>query len=243
MKIALLGYGKMGMEIERTALERGHEIMLKVNSKTKIQLQELEKADVAIDFSTPQAVVNNIIACFAVNLPVVVGTTGWDSNLNEISEQCRKRKQAMFHSSNFSIGATIFFELNKKLASLMDSEAGYEVSIEERHHHHKLDKPSGTAIRLADGIISNLKRKSSWTTNHPEKTGQAEAGNTSVLISSVREGDVPGTHLISYDSEIDTVEIKHTAKNRRGFALGAVRAAEYIIGKKGVFTMTDILNF
>ncbi len=237
MKIALIGYGKMGKEIENIALKRNHKISFKIDNEKnwKLSKEKLKNTDVAIDFSTPQSVISNIKKCFNANVPVVVGTTGWFEHLEEIKRLCKKTKQALFFSSNFSIGMNIFFELNKKLASVMSNYDDYDVTIEEIHHIQKLDAPSGTAIILANEIISNINRKEKWVNNKAQSENELE-------ISSIRKNKVTGTHKVKYDSDVDSIEIIHTAKSRKGFALGAVLAAEFIYGKKGFFEMKDMLK-
>ncbi|MTH17193.1 4-hydroxy-tetrahydrodipicolinate reductase [Flavobacterium sp. LC2016-01] len=231
MKIALLGYGKMGKVIERIALERGHEIVLK---KDEFNTYEgLSTADVAIDFSVPTAAVDNISNCFHANVPVVSGTTGWLEHYDEMIALCNEKKGGFISSSNFSLGVNIFFELNEYLAKIMAQFDSYKVSMEEIHHIHKLDAPSGTAISLAKGVIENS-NYSEWTLE--------EAKNSQIHIEAKRIGEVPGTHTVNYDSAIDSIEIKHTAHNREGFALGAVIAAEWLAGKAGIYTMKDVLN-
>ncbi|QSW87592.1 4-hydroxy-tetrahydrodipicolinate reductase [Flavobacterium endoglycinae] len=231
MKIALLGYGKMGKVIERIALERGHEIVLK---KDEFNTYDgLSTADVAIDFSVPTAAVSNISACFNSNVPVVSGTTGWLEHYDEMIALCNEKKGGFISSSNFSLGVNIFFGLNEYLAKIMSQFDSYKVSMEEIHHIHKLDAPSGTAISLAQGVIEN--------SNYAEWTLE-EAKNNQIHIEAKRIGEVPGTHTVTYDSPIDSIEIKHTAHNREGFALGAVIAAEWLAGKQGIFTMKDVLN-
>ncbi|MFK8265988.1 4-hydroxy-tetrahydrodipicolinate reductase [Capnocytophaga cynodegmi] len=231
MKIALLGYGKMGKTIEKLALERGHEIVLKIDdSKTSY---DISVADVAIEFSTPDSVFGNIVSCVQKQVPVVVGTTGWLKKYDKAVEICKENRGAFLYASNFSIGVNVFFALNKKLAKLMSPLKNYDVSIEEIHHTQKLDAPSGTAITLAEGIIQNSD-KTAW------KLGQA--GTTEISIEAKRIENVPGTHIITYESQVDTIEIKHTAHSREGFALGAILAAEWILGKEGVFSMTDVLG-
>lgn len=231
MKIALLGYGKMGKTIEKLALERGHEIVLKIDdSKTSY---DISVADVAIEFSTPDSAFGNIVSCVQKQVPVVVGTTGWLKNYERAVEICKEYRGAFLYASNFSIGVNVFFALNKKLAKLMAPLKNYDVSIEEIHHTQKLDAPSGTAITLAEGIIQNSD-KTAW------KLGQA--GTTEIPIEAKRVENVPGTHIITYESQVDTIEIKHTAHSREGFALGAILAAEWILGKEGVFSMTDVLG-
>ena len=231
MKIALLGYGKMGKVIERIALERGHEIVLRKSSTDSYD--GLEKADVAIDFSVPDSAVSNISACFATNIPVVSGTTGWLEQYNDMVQLCQEKNGAFIYGSNFSLGVNIFFELNNYLAKMMANVKEYNVSMEEIHHTQKLDAPSGTAITLAKGIIENS-GYNSWTMDAP-KAGE-------IQIDAKRIENVPGTHTVTYNSDVDFIEIKHVAHNREGFALGAVIAAEWISGKKGIFTMKDVLN-
>jgi 4-hydroxy-tetrahydrodipicolinate reductase len=231
MKIALLGYGKMGQTIERIALERGHEIVLK---KDEFNTYDgLSTADVAIDFSIPTAAVSNISSCFHANVPVISGTTGWLELYDEMVALCKEKNGAFISSSNFSLGVNIFFELNAYLAKMMAKFDNYRVEMEEIHHTQKLDAPSGTAISLAKGIIENS-GYSNWTLEN--------AKSNEIHIDAVRTENVPGTHTVTYSSEVDTIEIKHTAHNRDGFALGAVIAAEWIVGKKGVFNMKDVLN-
>ncbi len=234
MKIALLGYGKMGKAIEKIALERGHQIVLKTNSSTLFSAEDLKETDVAIEFSTPDNALHNISTCFNANTPVVIGTTGWYNDFEAICDRCNQENQTMLYATNFSVGVNLFFELNKRLAKLMNDYPQYTVNIEEIHHTQKLDAPSGTAISLAEQIIAANDRKNSWKND-------ATIAENELQITSKREQDVPGTHSVQYDSEIDTIEIKHTAKNREGFALGAVLAAEFIAQKKGVFTMQDVL--
>ncbi|KAF2342758.1 4-hydroxy-tetrahydrodipicolinate reductase [Flavobacterium tistrianum] len=231
MKIALLGYGKMGKVIERIALERGHEIVLR---KDEFNTYDgLSTADVAIDFSVPSAAVSNISASFNANVPVVSGTTGWLEHYDEMIALCNEKKGGFISSSNFSLGVNIFFGLNEYLAKIMNQFDSYKVSMEEIHHIHKLDAPSGTAISLAQGVIQNS-NYANWTLE--------EAKANEIHIEAKRIGEVPGTHTVNYDSAIDSIEIKHTAHNREGFALGAVIAAEWLAGKQGIFSMKDVLN-
>jgi 4-hydroxy-tetrahydrodipicolinate reductase len=236
MKIALLGYGKMGREIERIALLRKHEIFLVIDSLEDWEKEgnKLMEADVAIEFSQPDTVVDNIYRCFDANTPVVVGTTGWYEDAEQVKKDCRNRNQSLFHAANFSIGVNLFFDLNRYLAALMSKWTDYEISIEETHHIHKQDAPSGTAIVLANDIIHNSTRKEKWvreTSENPEELG----------IQSFRTENVPGTHRVRYESADDSIEIIHTAKSRRGFAIGALLAAEWLNGKKGFFEMKDLL--
>jgi 4-hydroxy-tetrahydrodipicolinate reductase len=238
MKVILSGYGKMGKEVEKIALERNHHIIAIVDNESDWApiLNNPPNADVVIDFSMPSTVVNNIKKCFKLKIPIVTGTTGWYNQLEDIKNICLTTNQTLFYSSNFSIGVNIFFEINKRLAQLMNSYKQYEVSIEETHHLQKLDSPSGTAIALADEIIKNIDRKKTWINND-------ENIDSSIKVKSIRAENITGIHSVLYESSIDTIEIKHTAKNRKGLAIGAVNAAEWLIGKKGVFEMKDLLNF
>lgn len=240
MKIALLGYGKMGKVIERIALERGHEIVLK---KDEFNTYDgLSTADVAIDFSVPSAAVNNISASFNANVPVVSGTTGWLEHYDEMTTLCNEKKGGFISSSNFSLGVNVFFGLNEYLAKIMRQFDSYNVSMEEIHHIHKLDAPSGTAISLAQGVIENSDYNN-WTLADGKANESTDSEQTKqITIEAKRIGEVPGTHTVNYDSAIDSIEIKHTAHNREGFALGAVIAAEWLAGKQGIFTMKDVLN-
>lgn len=233
MKIALFGYGRMGKEIEKIALQRGHEIVLKIEDG---DIYDISNADVAIDFSVPSAAFDNITHCFKNGVPVISGTTGWLDKYDEAIEICESNKGGFIYASNFSLGVNIFFELNKQLAKMMNPWQDYDINMEEIHHTKKLDAPSGTAITLAEGIIENTS-KDAWNLKEGNSTI-----NGSIPIVAKRIPDVPGTHIINYNSEIDSIEIKHTAHNRKGFALGAVIAAEWIHGKQGVFSMRDVLN-
>jgi 4-hydroxy-tetrahydrodipicolinate reductase len=238
MKIVLLGYGKMGKEIEAIAVQRGHQVVLKVDdaNSASITKADLQQGDVAIEFSTPDTALDNIYRCFEASLPVVVGTTGkWYEKLSEVKQDCTHNKQTLFYASNFSLGVNIFFKLNSFLAKIMNNFPAYDVSMEEIHHIHKLDKPSGTAISLANQLIREMERKKRWSI---EKTTDLET----LYIKDVREGEVPGTHILRYSSEVDDIEIMHKAHNRKGFALGAVLAAEFIKDKKGIFTMDELLK-
>ncbi|PCH53299.1 MAG: 4-hydroxy-tetrahydrodipicolinate reductase [Flavobacteriaceae bacterium] len=232
MKIALLGYGKMGKTIERIALQKGHEIVLKVDENTKNY--DITLADVAIDFSIPSVAFSNISNCLNNNVPVVSGTTGWLEKFEQASKLCIKKKSGFIYASNFSLGVNIFFELNEYLAQMMCNLSQYQISVEEIHHTQKLDKPSGTAITLAEGIIKHT-NKNNWTLNVTNNENE-------LPIVAKRIPDVPGTHSIEYNSKVDTITIKHTAHNRDGFALGALIAAEWLVGKTGVFTMKDVLG-
>lgn len=231
MKIGLFGYGKMGKMIEQIALDRGHSIVAKIDDPS--QDVDYVSMDVAIDFSTPEAAFENITKCFKNNVPVISGTTGWLDKYSDAIKICEDNKSAFIYASNFSLGVNIFFELNKQLAKMMAGLAQYNVSMEEIHHTQKLDAPSGTAITLAEGIIENTAYEN-WKLD--------ESDNKTISIKSIREGMVPGTHSIAYASSVDTIEIKHEAHNREGFALGAVIASEWIQGKTGVFSMKDVLN-
>ncbi|WP_372800451.1 4-hydroxy-tetrahydrodipicolinate reductase [Lutibacter sp.] len=232
MKIALLGYGRMGKTIEQIALQKGHEIVLKVDENTKNY--DITIADVAIDFSIPSVAFNNIKNCFKNNVPVVSGTTGWLAKFEEAKTICKQQKGAFIYASNYSLGVNIFFELNNYLAKMMHHLDDYQISLEEIHHTKKLDAPSGTAITLAEDIIKHSS-KNSWTLD-------VTNNETELPIVAKRIDDVPGTHSIKYKSKVDTIDIKHTAHNRDGFALGAVVAAEWLVGKTGVFTMKDVLG-
>lgn len=236
MKIALLGYGKMGKAIEEIALERGHDISLKVSSRTRefININSFNEVDVAIDFSTPTTAQNNIELALKTKTPVISGTTGWLENIESVNNLCLSSNAAFLYASNFSLGVNLFFELNKNLAKLMSKHTNYDICMKEIHHTQKLDAPSGTAISLAEQIISNNKNKSNWVLNKAQNKKE-------ILINPIRENSVPGTHIVSYQSEIDTLSIKHEAHSRKGFALGAVIAAEWILNKKGVFSMKDVL--
>lgn len=231
MNIALLGYGKMGKVIEGIAKERGHSIVLKITSKETSY--SLSGVDVAIDFSTPNSAVNNIKQCLNNNIPVISGTTGWLDNYNDMVSLCNEKNGTFLYASNFSLGVNIFFELNKKLSLLMKELPQYKVTIEEIHHTQKLDAPSGTAISLANDIIDTSDYQN-WTMDTPK--------SKEIEIIAKRIENVPGTHEINYESKVDSIQIKHTAHSRDGFALGAVVAAEWIHDKKGVFTMKDVLN-
>lgn len=232
MKIALLGYGRMGKVIEQIALKRGHDIVLKIDKGDTGY--ELSIADVAIDFSVPSAAVDNISMALNSNVPVISGTTGWLDKFEDIKALCKQKNGAFIYASNFSLGVNLFFELNKILAKLITPFNQYDVQIEETHHTQKQDAPSGTAITLAEGIIEESSYKG-WTLS-------PETAKEKIEIEAKRIENVPGTHKVNYNSEIDSVEIIHTAHNRNGFGLGAVIAAEWIVGKKGIFTMRDVLN-
>jgi 4-hydroxy-tetrahydrodipicolinate reductase len=237
MNIALIGYGKMGKEIEQIAIAHGHKVVLKVDisNAASYSVEDLKKADVAIEFSTPEAAIDNIYKCFEANVPVVVGTTGWLNRLDEVKAKCAATNQTLFYTSNFSIGVNLFFKLNQYLAKLMNNYPDYNVVMEEIHHIHKLDSPSGTAISLANQVIDNYELKEKWVNHETEHKNE-------LAIISKRINEVPGTHTVTYGSGVDEISITHTAHNRKGFAKGAVVAAEWVQGKKGVFGMNDILS-
>ncbi|MCE3279556.1 MAG: Dihydrodipicolinate reductase [Bacteroidetes bacterium] len=237
MNIALIGYGKMGKEIEQIAISRGHTITLKVDvsNASTYTIDDLKKADVAIEFSTPESAISNIYKCFDAGVPVIVGTTGWMNKLDEVKQKCAAQKQSLFYASNYSIGVNLFFKLNEYLAKLMNNYPAYNVSMEEIHHVHKLDAPSGTAISLANQVIENIASKQKWV--NEKTTDPAELG-----IVSKRIDEVPGTHTVTYSSEVDEISMTHIAHSRKGFALGAVIAAEWIQGKTGVFGMNDLMK-
>lgn len=243
MKIAIIGYGKMGKMIEEVALERGHEIVLKINSSNLHLLtsENLQKADVAIEFTQPDAALKNIMLCFDADTPVVVGTTAWQNHLEEVTKKCKEKNGALVYASNFSVGVNMLFALNETLSKWMSRFPEYAVSMEEIHHTQKLDAPSGTAITLAEGILKNIKRFSSWLTlkkgeNHPVNADQ-------LPIYYERKDNVPGIHKLHYTSSIDHLQISHEAFNRKGFALGSILAAEFIQSKKGIFTAKEIFKF
>lgn len=237
MKIGLIGYGKMGKEIERIALDRGHEIVLiiDINNPEDLTTENLKKADIVIEFTVPASAIKNYMLCFEAGVPVVSGTTGWLDKRDEIHQACNAASGTFFHTTNFSLGVNIFFAVNKRLAQLMANRSEYKVEMKEIHHTQKLDAPSGTAITLAEGILENIPTKKSWVNQSTENSDE-------LGIISEREGQVPGTHIVNYDSEVDYIEITHCAKSRKGFAFGAVLAAEYSVGKKGILSMNDLLN-
>jgi len=237
MKIALVGYGKMGKTIEEIALEKGHEIIYRIdiNNQDLLEKENLQQADVAIEFSTPDTAYHNILKCLEAGVPVVSGTTGWLDKLEDIKQRCRQHNGAFLYASNFSIGVNIFFEINKKLAELMASQEQYEISMEEVHHTQKKDAPSGTAITLAEQILERIDRKSTWINELTDNPSE-------LSIISKRIDPAPGTHTVNYHSKIDDITIIHTAHSRKGFASGAVIAAEWLVGKKGIFGMKDVLG-
>ncbi|HET7819731.1 MAG TPA: 4-hydroxy-tetrahydrodipicolinate reductase [Bacteroidia bacterium] len=237
MKIGLYGYGKMGKEIEKIAISRGHSIALKIdiNNANTITSADLKSCDAIIEFSTPHSAIPNMLKCFESGTPVVVGTTGWYDKADEMKKICEEKNACLFYTSNFSIGVNIFFKVNEYLAKLMNNYESYNVSIEEIHHIHKLDAPSGTGLSLANQILGNYSKKTKWVNTETNKENE-------LAIISKREGEVPGTHIIKYQSAIDDIEITHTAHNRQGFALGAVLAAEFVKGKKGVYGMNELMK-
>lgn len=237
MKIALIGYGRMGKEIEQIALERGHEIALKIDIDNQDQLttKNLKKCDLAIEFTIPSSAINNYNLCFEANVPVVSGTTGWLDKKEEVYAKCKASNGTFFYGSNFSVGVNLFFELNKRLAELMATRNEYNVEMTEVHHTKKLDAPSGTAISLADDILEILPSKNRWVNDQVLNENELN-------IKSERKGQVPGIHTVKYESEVDFLEITHNAKSRKGFALGAVLAAEYCLNHEGILTMKDLLK-
>ena len=239
MKIALLGYGKMGKELEQVALERHHEVILRADIENIFALKdsELKSADVAMEFSTPASAYENVLRCIHAGVPVVCGTTGWTERLEEFKTICREKNGAMFYAPNFSMGVNIFFEINSRLAQLMKTRTDYEPEIQEVHHIHKKDKPSGTAIALAETIIAAGGKKTQWKLSGAQNT----PAKKEIIITSVRENEIPGIHAVKYLSQDDEIEIIHRAKGRRAFASGAIMAAEWLQGRKGFFGMKDIM--
>ncbi len=237
MKIALIGYGKMGKEIESIALERNHEIITRIDQKCgePFDSQKVEQCDVAIEFTAPESAYDNYINAFKAGVPVVSGTTGWLDKLGDVKQKCNEYEQAFFYASNFSLGVNVFFEINRQLAKIMNNFEQYDIELEETHHTQKLDAPSGTAISLAEDIIKKVERKSTWVKEKATEKNQ-------LPIRAKRIENVPGIHEVIYDSDIDFIQIKHSAKSRKGFALGAVLAAEFLKDKKGIYGMKDLLN-
>jgi len=238
MKIALIGYGKMGKAIEKIAIARGHQIVsvVDIDNPNEIESEAFGNADVAIEFTTPATAFGNYIKAFAAGVPVVSGTTGWLDKIDVIKELCKNEGKTFFYASNFSIGVNIFFALNRYLAKVMNNFPAYDIKMTETHHIHKLDAPSGTAITLAEGLLNNVDRKTNWMLDKEEQPSD-------LPIYAVREGEVPGRHEVVYDSDVDYISIMHDAKNRQGFALGTVVAAEFTAGKKGFLGMDDMLKF
>ena len=237
MKIALIGYGKMGKEIEQILIARGHTIplIIDLNNTNDLDAAHLKEIDVAIEFTTPSTAYGNVVKCLEAGVPVVCGTTAWLDKLPQVEQLCKEKTGAFFYASNYSIGVNIFFEINRRLAQLMNRFGEYDVTIEETHHTQKKDAPSGTAVTLAEGILENLDRKQKWvcgTTTVPEE----------LEVVAIRRSVVPGTHTVTYESDVDSLSIPHMAKSRRGFALGAVLAAEFLYGKTGIFSMKDLMK-
>jgi 4-hydroxy-tetrahydrodipicolinate reductase len=238
MKVALIGYGKMGKAIEEIALSRGHQVVLRVtiDNVEDNTIERIKEADVAIEFTGPDSAYDNIIRCLDAGRPVVSGSTGWLNRLEEVKRYCLQKEGSFLYASNFSVGVNIFFEVNKRLADLMATHPDYAVRITETHHTEKRDAPSGTAITLAEQVMEKIQRKKGWVNHISDNLDELE-------IISRRVDPAPGTHTVEYSSEIDAIEITHTAHNRRGFAMGAVLAAEFIAGKKGIWRMSDVLGF
>ena len=238
MKIALIGYGKMGKAIEKLALAKGHQITAIVDSQNSIENTNFDDVDVAIEFTRPELAVKHMNFCLEIGLPIVVGTTAWQNELKIITKNVSKYNGALVHASNFSIGVNLFFEMNKQLAKIMEAHPAYKLEMTEIHHTQKLDKPSGTAVTLAEGIIEQNTNYKHWRL---AESNELENGNE-FFIHALREENVPGTHLVNYSSPIDSIQIQHIAHTRDGFALGAILAAEWIKNKKGIFTMKDVLQ-
>lgn len=238
MNIAIIGYGKVGHEIEKICRERGHNIVCTIdaNEEAKFDSDEFKSADVAIEFSSPESALNNYKLAFAANVPVVSGTTGWLDKIDVVKEACEKDGQTFFYASNFSLGVNILFAVNKYLANIMNDFPEYDVHVDETHHIHKLDAPSGTALTIAEGILQSLERKKQWKLDK-------QNSDDDLQINAFREGEVPGIHTIKYESEVDSITLSHDAKSRKGFALGAVVAAEFAAKKKGFLGMEDLLPF
>lgn len=256
MNIIILGYGKMGHEVEQVALQRGHNIIARIDNSSELENLKILKSEkrsdsedvVAIEFSTPATALNNIYRCFDMNIPVVCGTTAWYQHLDEVKSRCEKENQALFYAPNFSIGMNIMFLLNKQLAKLSENY-NYRLSLTETHHIHKLDKPSGTAVKLAEDIIKNNDNYKSWelnqlTIDNLQLTGNHEQLTISKVlpVEAIREGDVFGIHEVKAESDCDIIQLRHEAFSRKGFATGAVIAAEFLLGKKGIFTMENLLK-
>ncbi len=238
LNIALIGYGKMGKAIEEIALQRGHTVGLKIdiNSMDQFTKQNLQQCDVAIEFTSPHSAAQNITTCLEAGIPVLSGSTGWLNNWNEVLEICNNANGSLLYASNYSVGVNIFFEVNKRLAQLMNLHEGYHISMTEIHHTEKKDAPSGTAITLAEQILENIERKKQWV-------NEESISPDDLSIISERIDPAPGTHIVKYSSAIDDIEITHTAHSRKGFATGAILAAEFLHNKKGIFSMKDVLGF
>ncbi|MEZ0607187.1 4-hydroxy-tetrahydrodipicolinate reductase [Fibrella sp. WM1] len=243
MTILLVGYGKMGRAIEQIALERGHQIVGRIDLSNRADMDALadDAVDVVIEFSSPESAVENLRYCIGRGWAVVCGTTGWLAHRTEIEQAVRERGSAFFYASNYSIGVNLFFRLNKVLAKFMHNYPGYRVSMTEIHHTQKKDAPSGTAITLAEGLLENLPQKTRWAVTEADKPAEGDTSDA-VVIDSIREGNVPGTHVVRFESEVDRIEIAHVAHSRQGFALGAVTAAEWLAGRQGIFGMDDLLG-
>ncbi len=237
MKVAIIGYGKMGHEIEKILLQRGHSVplIIDMDNSADLNAENLADIDVAIEFTTPSTAYSNLVTCIEAKTPVVSGTTGWLDKFDELTALCAKNGSALFYASNYSLGVNLMFRINKQLAELMNKFNGYAVDVEEIHHIHKLDAPSGTAITIAEGLIENLESKNSWVNDVTPTEEQ-------INIRSIREGEVPGTHTVKYESPDDILELKHTIKNRSTLAYGAVIASEFLCGKEGVYSMEDMLK-
>jgi len=237
MRIGIIGYGKMGHEIQQLAIEQNHSVNLIIDLENSDELNpvNLKKVDMVFEFTTPEAAPGNIMKCFNNGVPVVSGTTGWLNNFEQVANHCRKTNQSFFYAANFCLGVNILYNINRSLAKIMNRFPEYEIEIEEIHHTQKLDSPSGTAITLANEMIPILDMKDSWKRKGDNK-------ETEIPVRSIREGAVPGTHSVKYESEVDKLEIRHSAKSRKGFALGALLSAEFLMGKKGVFGMKDLLS-
>ncbi|MFI3320003.1 MAG: 4-hydroxy-tetrahydrodipicolinate reductase [Rikenellaceae bacterium] len=237
MKVAIIGYGKMGREIEKILFDRGHTVplIIDMDNAADLNAENLAGVDVAIEFTTPDTAYGNLVKCVEAKTPVVSGTTGWLDKFDELTAMCKQSGGALFYASNYSLGVNLMFRINKQLATLMNKFNGYAVEVEEIHHIHKKDAPSGTAITIAEGLIENLDGKSSWVNDETPKQGEIE-------IKSIREGEVPGTHTVTYESADDILELKHTIKNRSTLAYGAVIASEFLCGKEGIYSMEDMLK-
>lgn len=236
MRVAIIGYGKMGKAIEPILVSRGHQVVVKINSQNPLNVEMLDGIDVAIEISRPDLALSHIQMCLDTKVPVVVGTTGWYDQFENIKERVNKENLSLLYATNFSIGVHLVFALNEQLAKWMKNFPQYEPSIEEIHHTAKLDAPSGTGITMAEGILKHISRKKSWVNRSSQQPEE-------LALTSIREENVPGTHSISYVSDVDTIELKHTAHNRSGFALGAVEAAEWLVGHPGIHSMQEFLNF
>ncbi|MEN9393821.1 MAG: hypothetical protein RL362_42 [Bacteroidota bacterium] len=236
MRVAIIGYGKMGKAIEPILVSRGHQVVVKINSQNPLNVEMLDGIDVAIEISRPDLALSHIQMCLDAKVPVVVGTTGWYDQFENIKERVNKENLSLLYATNFSIGVHLVFALNEQLAKWMKNFPQYEPSIEEIHHTAKLDAPSGTGITMAEGILKHISRKKSWVNRSSQQPEE-------LALTSIREENVPGTHSISYVSDVDTIELKHTAHNRSGFALGAVEAAEWLVGHPGIHSMQEFLNF